>query len=338
MSTPQPSPSIQVMQMLYGALLANLISAVAEFGVADLLEDGPRPVEELAALTETDPDALYRALRALAAASVFAEVAPRRFALTPLAATLRTGAAGSMRDHARNWGSAEYQRSFTEIRHSVRTGLPGFDHAYGTDWWSYLRAHPESADTFNRAMGNRATQIAAAAVEAVDLSDVRRLVDVGGGHGQLVSALLGRYPDLKAVVFDMPEVVEHARRALSEAGNADRAETVGGSFFETVPAAADAYVLSSILHDWNDVDATKILDTVRRAMHPAGKVLVVDMVLPAGDAAHPGKLLDVVMLTLVGGRERTEAEFAGLFAGAGLRHTETVATTAPVSVLVAAPA
>jgi SAM-dependent methyltransferase len=334
MMNPDPPP-VQLLRMLYGSLLANLISSVAEIGVADLLIGGPRSAEELAGQTGTDPDALYRALRALSAASVFAEVEPRRFALTPLAATLRTGVPGSMRDHARNWGMPEYQRAFTELGHCLRTGRPGFDHAFGTDWWSYLAEHPRQAEAFNRAMGNRANQIAVAAAEGCNLSDVTWLVDVGGGHGQLAASLLDRWPTLTATVFDRPDMVGGAAELL--AGYPGRAHTVAGDFFDSVPSGADAYLLSSVLHDWNDTDATAILRSVRKAMKPDGKVVLVEMMIADGEAGMVGAMLDIVMLALVGGRERTEAEFRALLAGAGLRHVETLPTASPASLLIAVP-
>jgi hypothetical protein len=326
-----------MLELMYGSVLAYLVSSVAELGVADLLDGGPRSVDDLAAGTGTDPDGLYRALRALSAASVFAEVAPRRFALTPLAATLRSGVAGSIRDHARNWGLPEYQRALAGLTHALRTGQPSFDHVFGTDWWSYLAEHPEPAESFNRAMGSRANQVAVAAVESSDLSDVRWLVDVGGGHGQLAVALLNRYADLTVTVFDRPGVVDGAGRLLAAAGHADRGRTAGGDFFDAVPAGADAYVLSSVLHDWDDAAATAILRAVRAAAGPASRVLVLEIVLAAERPALVGTLLDVLMLALVGGRERTEAEFRALLAGAELRLVRTAPTASPVSMLVAVP-
>jgi hypothetical protein len=327
-----------MLQMLSGSLVTHLLSVTAELGVADLVCDEPRRVEELARLTKTDPQALYRALRALASRGIFTEVASRTFGLTPLAATLRTGVDGSLRDMARFCGLGEGQRAFAELLYSVRTGRPAFSHLYDADWWSYLAANPEQAALFNNAMGNLARQVHAAALDAYDLSDVRCLTDVGAGQGHLVAAILRRYPDMKAVVFDRPKVVADAANVLADAGVDDRAEQVGGDFFASVPAGGDAYVLSAILHDWNDAEAITILSNVRRAMDPAGKVIVIEAVIPDGDVPHFGKMLDIVMLCLITGRERTEPEFAALFEAAGLRHMETRTTRSPSSVIVAVPA
>jgi hypothetical protein len=326
------TPGLRMMRLLYGSVLAELVSLVAEIGVADLCAQGPREVGDLAAATGTEPDALYRVLRALASAEVFTEAGPGCFGLTDLASVLRSGVPGSMRAHARNWGSPEYHATINGLAHSLRTGEPSFDAEHGIDWWSYLAEHPERAEGFDRAMGSRARQMAAAAFAAYDLSGVRRLVDVGGGQGQLVEAVLDRWPGIRATVLDRPEVTPGAEGLVG-----DRAEVVGGDFFTAVPPGADCYVLSSVLHDWADDDVVTILRTVRAAMDREGRLLVLEAVLPEGDEPHIGKLLDIAMLALVGGRERTEREYADLFGRAGLRHVETVPTAAPVSVLVAGP-
>jgi predicted O-methyltransferase YrrM len=327
-----------MMQLLYGSLVTHLVTVVAELGVADLVADQPRPVADLAGATGTNPDALYRALRTLASQGVFTEVTPRTFALTPLGDTLRTGVSGSLRVFARYCGFPARQRALAELAYSVRTGRPAFDHVHGIDWWSYLAANPQQGALFNDAMGYLARQLHAAAIEAYDLSNVRRLVDVGGGHGHLASTIIRRYPSMSAVVFDQPHVVADAEEVLTEAGISDRVELVGGDFFDSVPAGADAYVLSMILHDWSDSEAVTILGNVRRAMDPAGKILVIDTIIPDGDTAHFGKMIDIIMLACYAGRERTEAEFITLFEAAGLRHSETRITSSPTSVIVAAPA
>ncbi len=328
----------RIVQMCFGSLLTQLLGIAAELGVADLVAEEPRPVEDLARETSTQPDGLYRVLRALAAQGVFSEIAPRTFGLTPTASALRTGVPGSMRDLARYFGMPARNHAFVELLHTLRTGEPAFDDVHGTDWWSYLAEHPTDAAIFDNAMGNLARQVHAMALEACDLSDARLLVDVGGGHGHLVAALLGRYPELHALVFDLPHVVAGADKVLAEAGVADRAGTAGGDFFAAVPEGGDAYVLSMILHDWDDARAIAVLTNVRRAMSPRGKVIVVDAVIPEGDHPHTGKLIDIVMLALLPGRERTEAEFAALFSAAGLRHVETRAPASPTSLLVATPA
>ncbi|MFC6882307.1 MULTISPECIES: methyltransferase [Actinomadura] len=328
-------PSVRLTALMDGALIAQLISVAAELGVADLLARGPRSVEELAHHTGSDPDALHRALRCLAAAGVFTEPSPRTFALTPLADVLRTGSPDSIRDLARIRGLPEHWRSWGELAHSVRTGRSAFEHVFGTDWWTHLESRPDLGALFDRAMGNDTRQVHAAALEAYDFSGVRRLVDVGGGHGHLAAALLRRHPGMTATVHDRPQAMAGAGAVLAEAGVADRASVVGGDFFESVPPGGDAYVLCRVLHDWDDARAERVLANVRRALSGGGRVVVVDAVVPEGDVPHPAKAMDLTMLALHGGRERTEAEFAKLFDAAGLRHTGTWPSSSPISVLTA---
>lgn len=340
--TVEASPPERMLRLLHGELLTQLIAVSAELGVADILTAGPRSVDELAESTGTDPDALYRVLRALASHGVFTEVGQRAFGLTPLAATLRSGIPGSLRSFARFLGVPERARAVTELSLSVRTGRPAFDQVYGTDWWSHLAAHPDQAAVFDEAMGDRAHHMRTAAVAAYDFSGARRVIDVGGGRGHLMATILRQYPQLRAVVFDRPHVVRGAEKVLARAQVRDRADLVGGDFFESVPADGDVYLLADVLHNWDDVEAQTILATVRAAMTPArtpaSKLVVVDVVVPEADIPHPGKVTDIMMLTLLGGRERTEREFAALFAAAGFRLTETLSTSSPAGLLVAVPA
>jgi predicted O-methyltransferase YrrM len=315
--------------------MAHILSVIAEIGVADQMTDGPLGVEELAKRTGTNADALYRVLRAVASKGVFAEVSPRTFGLTPLAATLRSNVDGSMRDVFRLQGQRCMLDAYAAIGHSVRTGKPAFEHVHGTTLFSYLTARPELSELFSSAMGNSARQIQRPVIDAYDLSDVRRLIDIGGAHGHLVAAILSRYPKMKGVVFDLPHVVPGAAGVLAEAGVADRAEIVGGDYLRAVPAQGDAYTISHVLHQLSDAEAVTVLTNIRKVMAPAGRVLVVDPVIPEGDLPHPGKFMDITMLMLTQGRDRTKAELADLFEQADLRHVETVALSAPSSIVVA---
>lgn len=331
---PRPA-SVQMYELLYSSLASQLVIVAAELGVADHLVEEPLAVAELARRTGTDADALYRMLRALASIGVFTEVSHRTFGLTPLAETLRSDASASMRDLARYVGLPERQRAFAALIHSVRTGEPAFDRVHGRDWWSHFTAHPELAELFNRAMGSMARLVNSAALAAYDLGEVRHLVDVGGGQGQLVMTILQRYPEMTAVVFDLPHVAARAEEVVREAGFAGRAECVGGDFLQAVPAGGDAYVLSWTLHDWDDEDSVRILRNVRAAMATGARLIVIDEVIPAGDEPHFGKFEDIVMLALLKGRVRTAAEFATIFEAAGLRIAEIVHTPSPTSVIVA---
>ncbi|WP_158845596.1 methyltransferase [Saccharothrix deserti] len=328
-------PAVRMYEMLYSSLVSQLLIAVAELGVADAVGEAPTHVDDLAKATDSDPHALYRALRALASVGVFTEVVPRHFALTPLARTLRSDVPGSMRSLARYVGLPERQRSFGALAHSLRTGKPSFDHVHGQDWWSYFAAHPELASMFNSAMSSMARMVNGATLESYDLSDVRTLVDVGGGKGTLVATLLERYQEMHAVVFDLPRVVPEAAAHLDAAGVSGRVRCVGGNFLESVPAGGDTYVLSWTIHDWDDEDSVTILRNIRDVLPPDGRLIIIDEVLPEGDVPHFGKFEDIVMLTLLTGQVRTEAEFITLFERAGLRHVETRPTSSPTSVIVA---
>ena len=338
MTTATEAPHVEIMRILHAPLITQALVVAAELGIADLVAAGPRTVDDLAAQVGADPDALYRVLRALAGSGVFSEVAPRAFGSTPLAETLREGAEGSLRNWARLWGLPERQAAIGALMHSVRTGEPSFPHLHGISWWSQLASRPDQAAVFDAAMGDLARRLHAATVDAYDLSAVRQLVDIGGGRGHLVAALLRRYRELRAVVFDQPGVARRATEVLTEAGVADRARVVGGDFFTAVPAGGDAYLMSMILHDWDDAQSVSILANVRRAMGRHSELLVVDAIVPEGDSPHDGKLRDLIMLTLHPGRERTEAEFASLFERAGLRLRETREVAASTGLLVAVPA
>jgi hypothetical protein len=331
-------PTVQMMEFQNGLRLAFLLSALADLGVADELTDGPLPAAEIARRTGADAGCLYRALRAVASKGVFTEVSPGTFGLTQLAETLRSDFDGSLRDVFRMQGQPFIRDAYADIGHTIRTGQPAFEHVHGTDLFSYLSARPEMSALFSRAMGNAVRQIQAAAIDAYDLSGVRRLIDIGGAHGHLIAAVLARYKDMTGVVFDLPVVVPAAAAVLADAGVSERADLVAGDYFASVPPGGDAYVLSHVVHQLNDADAARVLTNVREAMEPAGQVILVDPVLPEGDAPHPGKFMDITMMALNDGRDRTAAEISVLLGQAGLRHVRTIALNAPSSVVIAVPA
>jgi hypothetical protein len=326
---------MRMLDVLDGARLTHLLCVLAGLGVADEVADGPLTVREIAERTGTHAESLYRILRAVASKGVFTEVAPRTFGLTPTAAVLRTGVPGSLRDSYRLHAHPAIRDAYAAIEHTARTGEPAFERVHGVDLFTYLTEHPDLSALFSSAMGNQARVVQSAAVRAYDLSGVRRLVDVGGAHGHLVAELLSRHPKMQAVVFDLPTVVEGAADVLTEAGVRQRAELVGGDYLVAVPTNGDAYVLSHVSHQLPDDDLVRVLSNVREAMHPSGRVIVIDPVLPEGDTPHLGKFMDITMMTLTHGRDRTEAELAALLQRAGLRHVATTALSAPSSVITA---
>jgi O-methyltransferase len=275
-------------------------------------------------------------LRSLASQGIFASAGEGEWAQTPLSETLRSDVPGSVRDMALMWNEEHYW-AFGRLLDAVSSDRPAFDLHYGSDLWSYLRDHPEAAATFNAAMGNLVSEVHAAAAAAYDFTGVRHLVDVGAGHGTLAATLLADHPGLEATLFDLPHVVGGAAHTLARAGVADRGSTVGGDFFAAVPEGADAYLLSFILHDWSDDECAAILGNVRRAIAADGRLLIIENVLPDDDSPHFGKLINLTMLAMLPGKERTESEFAALLARAGFRLERVVATAAPVSVVEGRP-
>ncbi|MEW1913161.1 methyltransferase [Kitasatospora sp. NPDC085895] len=330
-----PQAQQRMMALLHGALVTQLLVVADEFGIAEILAGGPVPVSQLARRCGAHEQSLHRLLRALASQGVFQEVEAGTFALTPLAETLRADVPGSVRAWIRFWGMPEKLQAINSLSYSVRTGRPAFPYVHGTEWWSYLAAHPEHAELFNDAMGEMARRVHAVAVESCDLTGVRRVVDVGGGQGHLLATILPRHAELQATLLDQPSVIRGAKAVLEAAGVADRVDLVGGDFFDGVPEGADAYLLSMILHDWDDEQCVGLLDMIRRAMAPDAQVVVIDAIVPAGNTPHDGKLRDTVMMALHPGRERTEAEFSALFAAAGLRHVSTTGLASSTGVLVA---
>jgi hypothetical protein len=325
----QPTPQEQVSRMLTGYWITQALSVAAKLGLADLLKDGPRSSDDLAAATQTHPRSLYRLLRGLASVGVFIEHDGRRFSLTPVGECLRTFP-GSQRALAIMVGEEHYH-AFAELLYSVQTGKTAFDKVYGQPIFDFLSKHPEKAKIFDEAMVGVHGRETAAMLDTYDFSDIGVLADIGGGNGSVLSAVLKKYPQMKGILFDLPGVAERARANVQALGLADRCQVVGGSFFDSVPGDADAYMMRHIIHDWDDEKSTKILKNVSRAMGKEGRLLVVESVI--GSESSFGKLLDLAMLVLPGGAERTEEEFRKLYEGAGFRLTRIVPTKAEVSVV-----
>jgi hypothetical protein len=301
--------------ILTGTWVAQAVYAVAKLGVADLLADGPRTVGDLAIATETDERALYRVLRALAAVGLFTESEPRTFELRRVADPLRSDSPQSIRANALIYGE-EVLRSFGEIMYTLRTGLPAFDMVHGKSFYDYLDDHPEIDRIFTSAQG---VLDLPPALAACDLSGVRTLIDVGGGEGVLLHAILTRHPDLRGMLVERAEVLRQAKIRLAE--HDDRVELIDGDFFREVPAGGDVYVLSRVLHNWTDEKATAILRTVARAMAPTSKLIILEDTVPdgavTGSQTKSTRLVDLLMLVMMEGFDRTETEYRTLLAGAG---------------------
>lgn len=318
-------------QMFGGAWIAQGLSVAAALGIADLLADGPRSVRELAERTQSHGGSLFRLMRALAGVGVFARDADGRFKLTPLAELLRSDVAGSQRSFAIMMGTEFYQ-AWGKLLHSVRTGQPGFQHRYGASFFEYMTAHPDRHGIYDEAMNGIHDAETQPVLDAYDFSTFGTLVDIGGGNGLALAAILRRYPEMRGILFDLPAVVDRAWPLIADSDCAGRFQAVAGDFFASVPAKADAYIMRHVIHDWEDEPAITLLRRCREAMNPDGRVLVIETVIPTGDEPCFGKWLDLMML-LVGGRERTEEEYRRLFTAAGLKLSRIVPSTAEVSVI-----
>lgn len=325
-------PSQALLRLVNGYQVTQALHVAAALGLADLLTDGPRSSDDLAAAAGAHPDALYRLLRALASVDVLREEDGRLFALTPIGDGLRSDAPQSVAGWAAFVGEPYYWQAWGALLHGVRTGENAFQHVNGVDPWTLRAREPERSASFDRAMASVSRQVAAAVIAAYDFGRFGTIVDVGGGNGAFLAAVLAAHPSTRGVLFDQPHVVSGAGPLLVAAGVADRCETVSGSFFDAVPAGGDAYVLKAILHDWEDDDCLRILRTCRRAMPDGAALLAVERDLGAPNAAPESKFSDLNMLVAPGGRERSPEAYAALFAASGFRFVGFTPSGAPAGV------
>jgi hypothetical protein len=327
MTQPQMPPEGVLMQMTMGKFVSRAITTVANLGVADHMA-GATPVDKLATATGANADALYRVMRALAAVGVFVEQPGKTFALTPVGEVLRTDHPHSMRGMCRMLNDRWNWAAWGELDHSVKTGQPAFDRVHGTTPFKYFAEHADESRLFGEAMTSLTVGVTEAVTAAYDFSGVKHLVDVGGSHGILVSGIVRNFPSVKGTLFDLPHVIDEARPRLPQT-----VATVAGSFFEPLPRA-DAYIMKSIIHDWDDASCVKLLAQCRAAMEPGGRVLIVESIVTDRPDSAFVKLLDLEMLAITpGGRERTEAEYAALLRGAGLQLSRVVPTQSPFQLI-----
>lgn len=332
-SAAAPPPHVQLIQMTMAIWSARALYAAAELKLADLLANGPRDAYDLARATGTHPRSLHRLLRALASAGVLTEVAPQRFALTALGAALKSDAPGAARATVLTFAGAWQWKAWENFLFSLQTGEPALGKAFGVGLFDYLAAHPEDGARFGEAMIGMYRAVGPAIVEAYDFSPLRTVVDLGGGTGTLLTTILRATAHLRGILFELPHTIPEARRTVGSMGLAARCDVVEGDFFKAVPAGHDAYILSHVLHDWNDQQALSILQNCRRAIAKDGRLLIVEAVLPPGDTPHHGKLIDLLMMTVTGGMERTADEYAALLGAADFKLARIVPTSTPHSVV-----
>ena len=337
--TTQGMPPVAMMlRLLNGYLVARSIHVAAQLGIADVLHDGPKAAGDIAAAVDAHPDALYRLLRALAGVGVFAEVEPGSFALTPLGNCLREDAVPTLGHFARLLGSESYLQACDCFLQTVQTGRSGFDLAHGISRYAVFDQDRELESLYNEAMLDLTSMQIPALLAAYDFSGIQSIVDVGGGQGGLLTAILVANPHITGILFERPQVAEEARAKLKAAGLASRCQVVGGDMAEEVPEGGDAYIVKHVFMELDDAEAVVVLRNLRRAMHGSSRLLVIDPVLPADNQPSPATFGDLLMLLLSpGGRCRTPAEFHSLFETAGLVPGRVITTPAGTSVVEALP-
>jgi len=338
--SPEP-PAVVLGRMAIGHWVAQALYVATELQIPELLAAGPATADELAHASESHPAALLRLLRGLAAHGVVNQDQEGRFEATPISEQLRRDVPGTLGPYVRYITGSEVYRSWGDLLHSVRTGETALDHVYGVSLFEFFSQHPDEGRIFDEAMTSSSGSVADQVVEAHDFAPYGTVVDVGGGQGMLLSRILRANPRATGVLFDLPTVVEAARPLLEREGVADRCRLVSGSFFESVPEGGDAYVIRGVLHDWDDERTAAILACCRAAMGPSARLLVIDRVIPEWVTPTPTDqrttMMDLNMLVLAGGHERTLQEFESLFATAGFELQGTVATPLGLHVIEGTP-
>lgn len=331
-----PAELHQMTHLIFGFMSSQAIAVAAKLGIADLLKEERKSAEELANATKAHAPSLNRLLRMLTSVGIFAEDANGRFRQTPLSELLRIDHPRSARAYSIMFGSEFFWRPWGQLHAAVMSGRSALEQVFGATGFEYLASHPEVAEVFNAGMTSASAIDAAAVVAAYDFSRFDRVVDVGGGHGALLRAILSANPKPRGVLADRPAVVAGAE-ALRTGAMADRCEINGVDFFTSVPEGADAYIMKWIIHDWNDEDSLKILRNCRRAIRSDGTLLVVNAVLKPPNEPDPGKLMDLTMLVMPGGRERTAAEFAALLRQADFSLARVIPTAGSLSIIESRP-
>jgi ubiquinone/menaquinone biosynthesis C-methylase UbiE len=326
-------PEAQLMQILGGCFQSQAVYVAAKLGIADLLKNQPLTIAELAQKTGSHERALYRVLRCLASLGIFRETETKVFELTSAAELLVSDHPGSMRDAAIFLCEPWHWSVYGEMLYSVKTGKVAWERVHGKEVFPYFQEHPEEYEIFNRAMTSFSTNTLPAIVQAYEFTGVKKLADIAGGHGILLSGFLKANPQLEGLLFDLPQVIEGAPALLEKEGVADRVELKTGDFFESVPSGADAYMMKFIIHDWDDERALKILRNIHQVLPSDGRLLLVEMVVPAGNEAHFSKIQDLEMLVSPGGVERTPDEYRDLLGQAGFELRRIIPTKSPLSIV-----
>jgi hypothetical protein len=335
---PQTPPAhVGILQILTGGHIRGAVSCLAQLGIPDLVEAGPKSAEELAKQIGADAQALYRLMRATASVGVLSEGPDGKFSQTPTSKILCSNATPSLRAFAIMGGREWHGRGWSHLEYCVRTGKQALDHIYGMPIFEFLKQHPEEGKIFHEAMTALSMIDSPAVAEAYNFEGIRSIVDVGGGHGLLLATILKRNPHLRGTLYEVPHVVEGAANGPLKSVMG-RCTLASGDMFSSVPAGADAYIMKHIIHDWPDDLCVQLLKACRKGVNAGGKLLVVDSVIQPGNDFSPDKFIDLQMLIFPGGCERTEKQFRELFATAGWQLNRIIPTVASDSIVEGVPA
>ncbi len=337
--TTSTATALDLLRMTDGLVVHQALFAAAKLGIADLLKEGARPTADLAARLHVNDDALYRTLRFLAGQGVFYEIAPRKFVNSERSEWLRSDVAGSVRSILIYRGSPNYFAPFAELLYSIETGVPARQKTHGANVFEHLQRNPGDARLFDDAMTDLAMVWAGSVASAYDFGRLGSLMDVGGGNGLLMATILKKHSALRGVLVDRPDVLERARqREFWSPDVAGRVRFEPADFFQAVPSGCRAYLMRNVIHDWDDERARRILMNCRRAVSEDGLLLLVEYCLGGENTPTLGKTIDILMLTLTGGKERTVGEHGELLASAGFRMEQSIRVTDDVMILEARPA
>ncbi len=339
MSATEPSEQAQaaMLQIISGFWVSRAVFIIAKLGIPDLLQTGDKTAEELASATDTHAPSLFRVLRALASVGVVTSDDNNRFGQTPLTETLVTNIPGSLRWFTISELGQEHYPAWGNLMYSVKTGGIAFDDFFKKDVWAYFKDNPEDAAVFNDSMSGMTAALNESLRSRYDFSGFNKVVDVGGGHGGLITEILKSNDHLQGILFDSPVVIEGAKEKLAAAGIADRCEAVSGDFFQAVPEGGDVYVMKWIIHDWEDAKSITILKNCRKQMKSGNRLILVDCVVPETTEPDFSKFIDLNMLVMTGGKERTESEFSSLLMNSGFKLLRVIPTDQPFSIIEAEP-
>lgn len=328
-----PSPDEILIPIFTGMWAMQAVATAARLGIPDLLAAGPRTPEDVAAEAGTHPGATKRLLRALASLRLARPVAGGRYELTAAGERLRTGVPGTFKDAFIAETDEVHWQGWARAADAVRTGDPRPQAVFGMPAFDYYAKHREEGEQFGLAMENISRFAAHAVLEAYDFSGARTILDVGGGNGSMAIAILEKYPESRGVIFDLPYIEEHANRRIRDLGVEDRCRFEPGDFFERIPKGADVHLMKFILHDWNDEESLRVLRNSRAAIEPGGRLVLIEMIVPEGDTPDMVHLMDLNMLVMTGGLERTAAEYGALLEQAGFHLERVVPTASPFCVV-----